>query len=172
MMGLQITALAVALKEAASPSFKDYIVQVKRNAVALAEGLRARGHKVVTDGTENHLVLWDVRPHDVTGSKVEKVLERCGISVNKNTIAGDRSAAAPGGVRVGTPAMTTRGMREEDFDVVASLLDRGLRVAVEVQAKAASRKLVDFEKALQGNEEVERLRREVEQIASKLPFPS
>lgn len=172
LMGLQITALAVALKEAASPSFKDYIVQVKRNAVALAEGLRARGHKVVTDGTENHLVLWDVRPHDVTGSKVEKVLERCGISVNKNTIAGDRSAAAPGGVRVGTPAMTTRGMTEEDFDVVASLLDRGLRVAVDVQAKAASRKLVDFEKALQGNEEVERLRREVEQIASKLPFPS
>lgn len=171
-MSCQIAALAVALKEAADPSFKEYIRQVKLNAVALAEGLKRRGHKVVTDGTENHLVLWDVRPHGVTGSKVEKLMERCGISLNKNTIHGDRSAAAPGGVRVGTPAMTTRGMKEAEFDAVAALLDRGLRLTVKVQEQAGSKKLVDFEAALAGNPEVEVLRRDVEALASGLPFPS
>lgn len=167
----QIAALAVALKEAQSPSFKDYIRQVKKNAVALAKGLEGRGHKIVTGGTENHLVLWDVRPHGITGSKLEKIFERCAMSVNKNTIHGDKSAAAPGGVRLGTPAMTTRGLKEGDFDRIADLLDKGLRLALEVQSKAG-KKLADFEAALQGHEGVAQLRREVEDFASGYDFPS
>jgi len=164
--------LAVALKEAQSPSFKEYVRQLKRNAVALAEALQKRGHKIVTEGTENHLVLWDVRPHGITGSKLEKLFERCSISVNKNTIHGDKSAAAPGGVRLGTPAMTTRGLRENDFDRVAEFLDRGLHLALSIQAQAGSKKLVDFERALIGYEGVEAVRKEVELFASAFPFPS
>merc|ERR1712146_675850 len=81
-----------------------------------------RGYTLATGGTENHIVLWNVRSLGLTGSKLEKLLERCNISVNKNAIAGDRSAIAPGGVRLGTPAMTTRGLTEADFDTVASFL--------------------------------------------------
>eukprot|EP00752_Nemacystus_decipiens_P011725 g10406.t1 len=79
----QIAALATALKEAASPEFKSYIRRVKRNAQALAAGLRERGHEVATDGTDNHLLLWDLRPKGLTGSKMEKLLEACSISANK-----------------------------------------------------------------------------------------
>ena len=168
----QIAALAVALKEAQSPSFKDYVHQLKKNAVALSEALQRRGHKIVTNGTENHLVLWDVRPHGITGSKLEKLFERCAMSVNKNTIHGDKSAAAPGGVRLGTPAMTTRGLREKDFDTVASLLDKGLQLALDIQAKAGSKKLVDFERALVGHEGIAALKEEVERFASQFGFPS
>ncbi len=170
----QIAALAVALKEAAQPSFRqEYIWRVKRNAAALAAGLQRRGHSVVTNGTENHLLLWDVRPHGVTGSKVEKLLEAVGVSVNKNTIHGDKSAASPGGVRLGTPAMTTRGLTEEDFDQVAAFLDEGLRLTLKVQAGASSKKLVDFEAALAQHEaEVSALRQRVHTFATHFSFPS
>ena len=108
----KIGALAVALGDAMKPEFREYAKQIKRNASALADGLMKRGHKLVTDGTENHLILWDVRPHSLTGSKVEKTCDAVGITVNKNTIAGDKSAATPGGLRVGTPAVTSRGYIE------------------------------------------------------------
>lgn len=170
----QIAALAVALKEAAAPSFRqDYIWRVKRNAEALAMELQRLAHSVVTNGTENHLLLWDVRPHGITGSKVEKLLEAVGISVNKNTIHGDKSASSPGGVRVGTPAMTTRGLTERDFLHVAAFLDDGLRLALKVQAGADSKKLVDFERAMQAHEqEVRALRDRVQHFASNFSFPS
>ena len=81
----QITALAVALQEASQPDFKEYIKQVKSNARALASALSKNGYSIVTGGTDNHLVLWDARPTGLTGSKLEKILERVGISVNKVT---------------------------------------------------------------------------------------
>ena len=170
----QIAALAVALQEAAQPSFRqDYIWQVKRNAVALSAALEKGGHRIVTNGTENHLLLWDVRPHGITGSKVEKLLEAVGVSVNKNTIHGDKSASSPGGVRLGTPAMTTRGLKEEDFTQVAAFLDEGLRLALKVQANSASKKLVDFEVALiQQEAEIGALRERVVQFSQKFSFPS
>lgn len=171
----QIAALAVALKEAATPSFRqEYIWRVKRNAEALAKGLQKLGHVIVTNGTENHLLLWDVRPHGITGSKVEKLLEAVAMSVNKNAIHGDKSASAPGGVRLGTPAMTTRGLTEEDFGKVAAFLDEGLKLAVKIQAGSSSKKLVDFEKAMVGEHagEVKALRERVEGFATQFPFPS
>jgi glycine hydroxymethyltransferase len=85
---------------------------VKRNAKALADDLISRGHKLVTDGTDNHLLLLDVRPLKLTGSKVEKACDAVHITLNKNTIIGDKSAITPGGVRIGTPAVTTRGYKE------------------------------------------------------------
>ena len=73
------------------------------------------GEKVISDGTVNHLVMWDLRPHSLTGSKVEKVLDLMHITTNKNSIVGDKSAVNPGGIRLGTPALTTRGMMEADM---------------------------------------------------------
>ena len=94
----QIAAIATQLKEVATPAFKEYCVQIKKNAKALAQALMAKGYKLCTDGTDNHLVLWDVRPLGLTGSKVEKVCDLVNISLNKNTVHGDRSAQSPGGV--------------------------------------------------------------------------
>merc|ERR1712032_1379076 len=77
-------------------------------------------HKLASDGTDNHLVLWDLRPHGLTGSKVEKVCEAVSISLNRNSVHGDTSALTPGGVRIGSPAMTTRGCTAEDFKKIAA----------------------------------------------------
>ncbi|CAL9135208.1 unnamed protein product [Musa textilis] len=115
----QIAALAVALKQATSPGFKAYAKRVKANAVALGNYLMSKGCKLVTDGTENHLVLWDLRPLGLTRNKVEKLCHLCNITVNKNAVFGDSSALAPGGVRIGTPAMTSRGLIEKDFEQIA-----------------------------------------------------
>jgi glycine hydroxymethyltransferase len=87
----QIAAIATQLKEVATPEFKSYCQQVKKNAQALANRLIQKGHKLVSNGTENHLMLWDVRPHGLTGSKIEKASDYCHITLNKNTIAGDKS---------------------------------------------------------------------------------
>ena len=130
----QIAALAVALREASTPEFATYARNVVENARALGEGLTRRGHVIVTGGTDNHIVLWDVRRSGggggggggtMTGSKVERVLELAGMTANKNSIPGDTSAIDPGGVRLGTPALTTRGLDARDFDVVAEFLHRG-----------------------------------------------
>merc|ERR1711977_645003 len=130
----QIGALAAQLKEVNSPEFVEYSKQVVANCKTLAETLKAKGHKLASDGTDNHLVLWDVRPHGLTGSKVEKVCEWASISLNRNAVHGDASALSPGGVRVGAPAMTTRGCGVEDFKKIAGFLDRCCQIAVRVQA--------------------------------------
>jgi glycine hydroxymethyltransferase len=140
----QIAALAIALKEASTDDFRQYIKQVKTNAVALADALTNLGYRIVTGGTDNHIVLWDARPTGVTGSKLEKVLEMCHISVNKNAVVGDTSAVTPGGIRLGTPAMTTRGMKNDDMKKVAALIDRATKVAIKVQSKLL-KSLVRFE---------------------------
>lgn len=97
----QIAAVATQLKEVATPEFKQYAQQVRANAKALAERLKEKGYKLVTDGTENHLVLWDLRPQGVTGSKIEFLCDKANITINKNAVNGDKSALSPGGVRLG-----------------------------------------------------------------------
>lgn len=173
----QIAALAVALKEAQTEEFRQYSQNVRRNARALAEALQSRGYSMATGGTDNHLVLWNVREIGLTGSKVEKLLERCSVSVNKNAIPGDKSAVAPGGVRLGTPALTTRGLGEKDFGVVAEFLHRGVQLALQVQEKTGP-KLKGFLEALdkpasEGGalEEVQSLRRDVEEFSSQFFMP-
>ena len=101
---------------------------MKRNAQALAEGLKRRGCKLVTDGTDNHLLLWDLRPLGIATSLFEEVCEACCITVNKSAVYGDSSSFQPGGVRVGTPAMTSRGCDEADFEVVAEFLHRAVAI--------------------------------------------
>ena len=122
----QIGALATALYEASQPEFKLYIQQVRKNSQALAAALKEQGLKIVTDGTENHLMLVDLRPYNISGKEAEKVLESVGISLNKNTIPGDASAFNPSGIRIGTAAITTRGATENHCREIANLIAQAL----------------------------------------------
>lgn len=165
-----IGALGVALKEAMTPEFKQYAKQTCANAKALGEELVKRGYTLVTGGTENHLILWDLRPAGVTGSKVEKLCDLVHITLNKNAVAGDTSALTPGGVRIGAPAMTSRGLVEADFVFVADLLDRVVKLALSIQ-KEVGKKLKDFTAAALKSEEVASLREEVITFSRKFPMP-
>merc|ERR1711904_642821 len=166
----QIGGLAAQLLEVNTPEFVEYARNVVTNAQTLADTLKSKGHKLASDGTDNHLVLRDVRPHGLTGSKVEKVCECASISLNRNAVHGDASALSPGGVRVGAPAMTTRGCGVEEFQQIAGFLDRCCQIAVRVQA-AKGKKLKDFEEGLKGDAELEALRSEVNTWASRLGYP-
>lgn len=163
-------ALGVAFKEAMTPEFKEYARQVRANARALGAELMERGHKLVTDGTDNHLVLMDLRPKGLTGSKVEKICDMVHITLNMNAVAGDTSALSPGGVRIGAPAMTSRGLVEKDFVEIAVFVDRVIQLAVKIQ-KESGRKLKDFRAAASKNEEVAAIREEVLEFAKKFPMP-
>jgi glycine hydroxymethyltransferase len=125
-----IAAKAVAFREASQPSFRDYAAAVVRNAQALAKALAGEGFRLVSGGTDNHLMLVDLRPFDMelTGKVAQDVLDRSGITLNKNTIPGDpRSPFVTSGLRIGTPAVTTAGMREAEMGEIASLIGRALR---------------------------------------------
>ena len=119
-----IAAKAVALGEASQPEFKEYAAQVIRNAQALAAALVQRGYAIVSGGTDTHLMLVDLRPKQLTGKEAEQLLDRAGITVNKNTIPGDpQSPFVTSGIRLGTPAVTTRGFSEVEMGRVAELID-------------------------------------------------
>merc|ERR1719163_789107 len=166
----QIGGLAAQLNYVMTDEFTEYIKQVCANCKTLAEALQAKGHKLATDGTDNHLILLDLRPHGLTGTKVEKVCEEVSISLNRNTVHGDVSALSPGGVRIGSPAMTTRGLGEEDFKKVAGFLDSCVKISLKIQEEKG-KKLKDFEAGLAENEEVKTLKAEVEAWASKFGYP-
>merc|ERR1712187_929826 len=165
-----IGALAAQLLEVNTPEFVQYSKKVVENARILAEALIAKGHKLASDGTDNHLVLWDLRPHGLTGSKVEKVCECASISLNRNAVHGDASALSPGGVRIGSPAMTTRGCGAEEFKKIAEFLDRCCQIALKVQS-VKGKKLKDFEAGLAENPDIVELRKEVETWASGFGYP-
>ena len=119
-----IAAKAVALGEANTPEFKRYARQVVQNAQALAAALVDRGYAIVSGGTDTHLMLVDLRPKQVTGKEAQELLDRAGITVNKNTIPGDpQKAFVTSGIRIGTPAVTTRGFTETEMHTVATLID-------------------------------------------------
>merc|ERR1712232_776727 len=166
----QIGALAAQLLEVNSPAFTEYSKAVVSNARTLADTLKEKGHKLASDGTDNHLVLWDLRPHGLTGSKLEKVCERVSISLNRNAVHGDASALSPGGVRIGAPSMTTRGCTTDDFKKIAEFLDRCCQISLKVQA-AKGKKLKDFEAGLKGNPDIDALKKEVETWAFGFGYP-
>jgi glycine hydroxymethyltransferase len=123
-----IAAKAVAFKEALLPEWKTYQAQVVKNAQVLAATLKDEGWRLVSGGTDNHLILVDVFARGITGKAAEAALDRAGITVNKNTIPYDtNSPMVASGIRVGTPALTTRGMREADMEQVGRLLSRALQ---------------------------------------------
>jgi glycine hydroxymethyltransferase len=118
-----IAAKAVAFKEALSAEFKTYQAQIIKNAGALAEALTAQGFRLVSGGTDNHLMLVDLTPKGVTGKDAQEVLDRAGITVNKNGIPFDtKGPMVTSGIRVGTPALTTRGMKEAEMILIARLI--------------------------------------------------
>ena len=118
-----IAGKAVCFEEALQPSFKEYQQQVAKNAQALCKGLQSRGIKIVSDGTDNHLMLVDLTPFDLTGKEIEKLLDSVNITCNKNTIPNDpKSPFVTSGIRLGSPAVTSRGFKEEDMDVVAEAI--------------------------------------------------
>ena len=125
-----IAAKAVAFQEALQPDFKRYAAQVVTNAKALGTALKERGYTLVSGGTDTHLLLVDLRPQDITGKDAEEVLGRAGIHVNKNTVPGDpRSPFVTSGIRLGSSALTSRGMMEEEMAQIAGLIDDVLRSA-------------------------------------------
>ena len=122
-----IAAKAVCFHEALQPQFRDYQRQVVINAKALAAGLAKHGYRIVSGGTDNHLMLVDLRPKDLNGKEAQEVLDRAGITTNKNAIPFDTSSPfKPGGIRVGTPAVTTRGMKEEEMLEISDLVAEAL----------------------------------------------
>ncbi|MCP3177840.1 MAG: serine hydroxymethyltransferase [Desulfuromonadales bacterium] len=147
-----IAAKAVAFKEALAPDFKEYARQVVKNAKALAAALNRQGFDIVSGGTDNHLMLVDLSNKDITGKVAEETLEKAGITVNKNAVPFDtRSPFVTSGFRVGTPATTTRGLKEPEMEMVAAWMARALAH-------------VDNEAALQT------IRQEVKELCLKFPL--
>ena len=137
-----IAAKAVAFREALDPSFSEYAHQIVRNASALAAALAKEGFRLVSGGTDNHLMVVDLRPFDAdcTGKEAQLVLDEAGITLNKNTVPNDpRSPFVTSGVRIGTPSVTTQGMKEAEMTVIASLIAETLRHRNDPAAVAAVR---------------------------------
>ena len=139
-------------------------------AVVLADTLTKKGYSIATGGTDNHLILWDLRPLGLTGSKVEKLCDTSHITLNKNAVHGDKSALAPGGVRIGTCALTTRGLNESDFAKVGDLLHQAVQLCSEIQL-TAGKMLKDFLPAMEASPKVAALREEVHAFAGAFPMP-
>ncbi len=147
-----IAAKAVAFKLAMTQEFKEYAAQIVKNAKTLAETLKDEGLRIVSGGTDNHLMLVDLRSLGITGKEAEKTLERAGITVNKNTIPFDpQPPLVTSGIRIGTPALTTRGMKEEEMEKVGRLISRVLHN-------------MDNEKV------IEEVRQEVRKLTEKFPL--
>jgi glycine hydroxymethyltransferase len=178
-----ITALAVALQQAKTPEFAHYQQNVLKNCKALSDRLGGPkesgglGYNIVSGGTDNHLVLVDLKDRGIDGARVERVLELVGVASNKNTVPGDKSALKPGGLRMGTPAMTTRGFGTDDFRRVADIVHRAVTITqkVDKQATEAGNTTVKkFNAWLGSGEEVSdivQLRKEVEDWVGTFPLP-
>ena len=133
-----IAAKAVALQEALQPAFRDYQAQILKNARALADGLLRRGFRLATGGTDNHLMLLDLRGTELSGKVAQETLDKARITVNKNAVPFDpRPPFVTSGVRIGTPAVTSRGMKEPEMDVIAEFIRRGLHAVGDDRALAA-----------------------------------
>ncbi|KAL4120781.1 hypothetical protein QTP88_013407 [Uroleucon formosanum] len=169
-----IAGIAAAMRLATTQEFKDYQKRVLSNCKQLAESLKQLGYKISTDGTDVHMLLVDLRPINLTGSKAEFTLQTVEIACNKNTVPGDKSAMNPYGIRLGTPALTTRGMVEKDIIKVAELIHKGLNLALDAQ-KVSGPKLVNFKSTLTSDpvfvNRVKDITKEVEDFAEQFYIP-
>jgi len=169
-----ISAIAVALKQCLTTEFVDYGHQVVKNAKALAAELNNLGYCIVTGGTDVHLCLVDLRPSGLDGSRVEKVLDACGIVCNMNTCPGDKSALKPGGIRLGTCGLTSRGFKEDDFKKVANYIHQAIDIFRKNQSRAGTtqkefKQFVDSDKEFHA--ETQRLATEIDTWAGKFYMP-
>lgn len=166
----QIAAVAHQLKEVNTEFFRAYAKQVVLNSKALANYLISRDLNLITNGTDNHLMIISLKKFDVTGSKVAEVCDRINVGINKNAIPTDVNCFQVSGIRVGTPAMTTRGAKEKDMEFIADVIVKAINIAVQVQQQCG-RKLEDFKKGLVDHEEIKSLKEEVINWSSKFPIP-
>lgn len=134
-----ISALSVALKQAMTPEFKEYQKRIVSNSKYFAKELLNRGFKLVSGGTDNHLILIDLSEVDVDGARLETILQHINIAANKNTVPTDKSAMFPSGLRIGTPAMTTRGFQEKDFAKVAEYIDKARKLALDLKQQETAK---------------------------------
>ena len=165
----QIGALCFQLKYVNTIEFKNYIIQVKKNAKIMANEFMKKGYKVCTNGTDNHIILIDLNPQNITGSKIEKICEYVDISINKNSIASDKSALSPCGIRLGTAALTTRGLKELDFIKVVEFIDSVIKIALEIQ-KESGNKLIDFIKIMETNNKLLIIKKNINNFANTFEF--
>merc|ERR1712113_435132 len=166
-----IGALATCLKQANSAEFVEYQKQVLKNSNALAEALKEKGYELVSGGTENHLLLVDVKKSKgVTGARAERVLELACIATNKNTVPRDTSALNPSGIRMGAPALTSRGFKEADFRKIADFFDRAVDITAQLSQTEEGKKLKGFRQMCSVgpsvHPELEALRLDVQNFAS------
>lgn len=160
------------MKVVATEDFKTYSKQVISNCQTLAKALVKADYALLTGGTDNHLILWNLRPTTVTGSRAEKIFEAISVSCNKNTVPGDKSALSPGGVRLGTGALTMRGMKEADMEIVAGFLDRAVKLAIAInKTLPEGNKLKEYNAAVDASKDVAALKADVENFATKFTMP-
>lgn len=164
-----IAGIAVAMQQATTSEFVDYQKQIVLNSKRLCKGLMAKGYTVVTGGTDVHLILLDLTNIKLNGARAEYILDKVSITCNKNTVPGDKSALNPSGIRLGTPALTTRGLVEEDMDEVVKFIDAALKLATEINSRVT--KLVDFKSAVDNSDEVQSLKRQVDQFSERFYLP-
>ncbi|XP_035210678.1 serine hydroxymethyltransferase, mitochondrial-like isoform X2 [Stegodyphus dumicola] len=169
-----IASVAVALKQAMSSEFREYQQQVLKNAKAMAKALMSKGYTLVSGGTDNHLLLLDLRPNGLDGARLECVMNETNITANKNTCPGDKSALVPGGVRLGAPALTSRNFKEKDFEQVVEFIDQAVKIALEVKKKSG-KTVKEFKAYLETDDDIKAkiksLRSDVEKFASAFPMP-
>lgn len=129
-----------------------------------------RGYKLITDGTDNHIVLMSCIDKGLTGSKMESACDAVHITLNKNTVIGDKSAITPGGIRIGSPAVTTRGYLEQDMKEVGRYIDEVMKISLDIQAKKG-KKLSEFKKALVDSREIADLKEDVHKFSVQFDIP-
>lgn len=167
-----IAAIATALKQVNTDDYRAYAKAVQENARAFADALTAAGFDVLTGSTDNHIVMVNMKSFGISGSRFEKLAEMCNMSVNKNTVASDKSALNPSGVRFGTPAMTSRGFGAEDFVFVAQKVRDIASLAKQVHDTAPDAKLAEFiENCEKHREAINKLKEEIASYCSKFPLP-
>lgn len=168
----QIAAIAVQMKEIASPEWKIYATNVIENMRALAQYLTEKGYTLACGGTDTHLILWDLKPQKISGGKFNIVCDLLNITLNKNCTPGDRSALNPGGVRIGSSAMTSRGATKDDFRQIGEFLHEALNIALQAQDNIAKQnndgKVVTLKQFTAYFNENEELKVEINKLKTKV----
>lgn len=169
----QIAGIANQLLYVNTNEFKMYIKQVKKNAKTLAKYFTDNGYNLSTNGTDNHIVLLNLRDKGINGNKIQYLCEKVDISLNKNSVFGDTSAINPGGVRIGTSALTTRGMKEDDFIIIGEMVHKCISLGIEIQ-KITGKKMKDFKEYVESNDihRLNILKSDVNAFANKFEFYS
>ena len=164
----------MALRQAQTEEFKAYQIQTLANADTMAKEMIAKGYHIVSGGTDNHLILVNLKKtKDIDGARVQNVCDKVQITLNKNSVPGDKSALNPGGMRLGAHALTSRGFKEAEFKRVVELVDKAVEIAKE--AKAKTKTIKEFNAFIADDAEInakcDALRSEVNGFALKYPMP-